>query len=249
MTLGNRKTFRCAANSLALFVLTIAAVCPAIAAEPIGTPAPVAHFGDQTLSSEQPLPPGTSERRGTMFDQRENAVDEQGSSVQSGSVSPEVRFFPAVLETRRYGPVEEPAPQFYAMRNSDQPGFDWSQGLAGPSWYGYGGPYAYGFPGYGYGFGLVGYPYSNYRPWYAYPNQNVYSDRFPWYSPGGIGPNIYQPWYVQRNSLPWYSPYGIGPNIYTPSPQWQNYYPWYSPNGPGPNIYTPQAVEAGGFYW
>ena len=159
-----------------------------------------------------------------------------------------VRIFSAVL-TRRFGPVEEPAPQFFALRNGQEPGFDWSAGLNGWGW-GFGSAFPrFGFASPGFGFGLVGYNRFYYRPWYAYPGPQVWSDRFPWYSPGGVGPNIYQPWYLQRNALPWYSPFGIGPNIYTPNSTWQSYYPWYSPNGPGPNNYTPWWQYGGCLYW
>ena len=140
-------------------------------------------------------------------------------------------IFPAVLETRRFGPVEEPAPQFYSMRNSHEPGFDWGAAQAnswGAGWgWGSGWGWGWGLRSLPYAIGPVGYNRYFNRPWYSYPNNSVWSDRFPWYSPGGAGPNIYQPWYLQRNSLPWYSPYGIGPNIYTPSYQWNSYYPWY----------------------
>ena len=179
-------------------------------------------------------------------------------------------IIPAVL-TRRYGPIEEPAPQFYALKDNDAPGFDWSSGFGGWGPFGWGGwgynlpYYGYGWPGFGfagYRFAYPGFAYSYpayrfsyvgyndyYRPWYTYPSSQIRSDRLPWYSPGGVGPNIYQPWYVQRNSLPWYSPYGIGPNIYTPSYSWRAYYPWYAPYGPGPNIYTPSWQYGGCLYW
>jgi hypothetical protein len=159
-----------------------------------------------------------------------------------------LRVFPAVLETRRYGPIEEPEHEFYAMRNGQEPGFL----ISPPAWGWSGLGYGYGYGGYGvpsYGFGLIGYNRYFYRPWYSYPYQYSWSNHFPWYSPGGAGPNIYQPWYFTRNTLPWYSPYGVGPNIYTPSYSWQSYYSWYAPNGVGPNIYTPSWQYSGCFYW
>jgi hypothetical protein len=188
------------------------------------------------------------------------------SPVWDASPKSQLRIFPAVLETRRFGPVEECEPEFYALRNSAEPGFDmtppgfgWGGGWnGGGGWWPFGYSWGYNWPRFGwslgapfprYGFGLVGYNRYYYRPWYASPSPQVWSTRFPWYSPGGVGPNIYQPWYQSRNALPWYSPYGIGPNIYTPSYSWQSYYPWYSPNGPGPNIYTPPAQYDGCFYW
>jgi hypothetical protein len=177
-------------------------------------------------------------------------------------------IIPAVL-TRRYGPVREPAPQFYALKDNGAPGFDWSSGFGWWPWggwriglpnFGFGLPgfgfagFRFSFPGFansyfpGYRFSFVGYN-DAYRPWYTYPSSQIRGDRLPWYSPGGAGPNIYQPWYTQRNSLPWYSPFGIGPNIYTPSYSWRAYYPWYAPNGPGPNIYTPSWQYGGCLYW
>jgi hypothetical protein len=171
--------------------------------------------------------------------------------IESQDSSGQLRIFPAVLETRRYGPIEEPEHQFYALRNGQEPGFP----ISPPAW-GWGGPgYGYGYYGYGgygipsYAYTLAGYNRYFYRPWYSYPNQYAWSNHFPWYSPGGVGPNIYQPWYFTRNTLPWYSPYGVGPNIYTPTYQWQSYYPWYAPNGPGPNIYTPPWQYGGCLYW
>lgn len=159
-----------------------------------------------------------------------------------------LHIFPAVLETRRYGPVEQPEPEFYTLRNANEPGFDWTGGLTGAGGWGAGLGAGYAYPSYG--FGLVGYNRYYYRPWYTSPAPFVWGNKFPWYAPGGIGPNIYQPWYLWPNRLPWYSPYGAGPNIYTPWYTWQMYYPWYSPNGPGPNIYTPSWKQYGGcFYW
>jgi hypothetical protein len=205
----------------------------ASAAEPIATPEPLPEPAGQP-SVERIL---------------------NNDAIQFAPSSGDLRIFPAVLETRRYGPVEEPAPQFYALRNSQEPGFDWGSAFAnswagGWGWgQGWGWGSGWGFRSLPYAIGPVGYNRYFYRPWYTYPNSSVWSDRFPWYSPGGAGPNIYQPWYLQRNSVPWYSPYGIGPNIYTPSYQWNSYYPWYAPNGPGPNIYTPDYQFGGCLYW
>jgi hypothetical protein len=206
---------------------------------------------------EAPAPSSSSELQG------QQQIDSEFGDSQAWDASPncELRVFPAVLETRRFGPVEEPEPEFYALRNGNEPGFNWA-----PSGFGWGsgwGPFGFGWRGwrgfgFGWGFGapfpryavgFAGYNRYFYRPWYASSSPQVWSSKFPWYSPGGVGPNIYQPWYQSRNALPWYSPLGAGPNIYTPSYSWQSYYPWYSPNGPGPNIYTPSWQYDGCFYW
>jgi hypothetical protein len=207
----------------------------------------------ETIAAPAPLTAGANSADGFVSD------SDWSSSANS------VHIFSAVLETRRYGPVEEPEPEFYALRNLCEPGFDWTPGLLGGgfgNWgfggwgnggWGFGGwrgpALGFGFRFPTYGFGTVGYNRYYYRPWYSYPAPFVWSNKFPWYSPGGIGPNIYQPWYLTRNSVPWYSPIGAGPNIYTPTYSWRANYPWYSPNGPGPNIYTPQWQYGGCLYW
>jgi hypothetical protein len=229
----NRLAFQIVFASAVVFALLIAGSARAV--EPIGTPPPM----DSTPAQSNSL-------------ERQCYDDDTGHGV---------RIYPAVL-TRRFGPVEEPAPQFFALRNSQEPGFDWSAGLNNWGWGGWGwGNWGWGGWGFRFGVpsspfafpgfqvGLVGYNPNFYRPWYSSPNLQVWSDRFPWYSPGGVGPNIYQPWYLQRNALPWYSPFGNGPNIYTPNSAWRMYYPWYSPDGPGPNIYTPSWRTGGALYW
>ncbi len=232
--------------TIAALVVHLSLVSLVHSVEPIELPAPTAdarmHNDTQSSGELAPL---------------------DGSTTWDVSPSGQLRIFPAVLETRRFGPVEESEPEFYALRNSDEPGFNWSPpGFGwGFGWGGWGGwnPFGYSWPGltFGglsapfprYGFGMIGYNRYYSRPWYASPSPQVWSSKFPWYTPGGVGPNIYQPWYQSRNSLPWYSPYGVGPNIYTPSYLWQSYYPWYSPNGPGPNIYTPSWQYDGCLYW
>ena len=219
----------------AIFIFGFAAlVCAMLtnAAEPIELPAPMDSNGMTEMPADQAF-------------SADDLLAGRGSDGQ-------VRIFSAVLETRRFGPVEEPEHQFFALRSGQEPGFPisppawgwpgWGFGWGRISWGGFGVP--------NWGFGLVGYNCYFYRPWYSSPNPYTWSDHLPWYSPGGAGPNIYQPWYVNRNSVPWYSPNGVGPNIYTPWYQWQSNYPWYAPNGPGPNIYTPWWRQYGGcFYW
>jgi hypothetical protein len=207
------------------------------AAEPIELPAPMDSNGVTEMPADQAF-------------SADEWLDGRGYDGQ-------IRIFSAVLETRRFGPVEEPEHQFFALRNGQEPGFPISPPAWGwPGWgfgwgrIGWGGISWGGFGVPNWGFGLVGYNRYFYRPWYSSPNPYTWSDHLPWYAPGGAGPNIYQPWYTNRYSLPWYSPNGIGPNIYTPWYQWQMYYPWYAPNGPGPNIYTPWWRQYGGcFYW
>ncbi len=172
-----------------------------------------------------------------------------------------VRIFPALLtDPRRYGPVEEPAPEFYAERNAEEPGFP-----IAPTWPSFGGWGGWGFGGFGFGGGWrggwsgwgfpaygvspVGYNRYGYRGGYSSPYRATYSTRFPWYTPQGSGPNIYQPWYSWNRQRPWYAPTGAGPNLYTPNYLWQSQYPWFSPDGVGPNIYTPAWRGGGGFYW
>ncbi len=171
--------------------------------------------------------------------------------IEGQDSSGQLRIFPAVLETRALRPHRRTrASVLRAAKRSRTwlSHFATRLGLGRTRlrlrYYGYGG---YGIPSYA--FTLAGYNRYFYRPWYSYPNQYAWSNHYPWYSPGGIGPNIYQPWYFTRNALPWYSPYGVGPNIYTPTYQWQSYYPWYAPNGPGPNIYTPPWQYGGCLYW
>jgi hypothetical protein len=238
-------------------------------AEPLPAPAP--------LSASVPLnanaPATASEAQSDL-----PPLYDPNESHRDPSIVSDPRFFPAIFAQRRYGPVEEPEQEFYTLRNPDAPGFEWNPpgpswgwgfgGWRGWGWGGWGWRGAWpgwgwptggwrGFgwnPGFGYnvpraGFSFAGYNRYAYRPWYASPSQTIYTNRYPWYTPQGAGPNIYQPWYSARNSLPWYSPYGVGPNIYTPTYLWRNYYPWYSPNGPGPNIYTPPAELEGCFVW
>jgi hypothetical protein len=168
------------------------------------------------------------------------------------------RFFPAVFSKRRFGPIEEPEEEFYTLRNEDVPGFEWNPpsfgwGLGWGSGWGLGWNRfnwvgaSWGFPRFGFSF--VGYNRYASRPWYSSPSRPVWSNRYPWYTPGGSGPNIYTPWYTTRANLPWYSPLSDGPNIYTPTSQWRAFYPWYSPIGPGPNIYTPDGEQGGCLYW
>ncbi len=245
--------------ALAVIAILFAIAHRARAAEPIVTP--------QAALSTDVGPAATG-----AIDYADPSLVDNLNDGPAWDISPsgQLRVFPAVLETRRFGPVEEYEPEFYALRNGCEPGFDMTPpalgwgGWGGGGWNRWGGWWPFGFswgsrwPGFGwslgapfprYGFGLVGYNRFFYRPWYSSPSPQVWSTRFPWYSPGGVGPNIYQPWYQSRNALPWYSPFGVGPNIYTPSYLWQSYYPWYSPNGPGPNIYTPPWQYDGCFYW
>jgi hypothetical protein len=229
-SLSTAAIFLLATCAGATLLIAHAACAQSTIAESIETPTPIVQGPDGTLEEQLP------------------------SDVDVNASSGTIHIFPAVLMTRRYGPVEEPAPEFYTLRNAQEPGFDWTPGLAGAGWgwggfgwsgWGWGGGYAHP----GYGFGLVGYNRYYSRPWYTSPAPQVWSNKFPWYSPGGLGPNIYQPWYLWPNRLPWYTPYGIGPNIYQPWYTRQSYYPWYSPYGSGPNIYTPTWQYQGCFYW
>ena len=235
--------------ALAIFALSFFALRSVFAVEPIDTPEPA-------INSEVQNAPQS-------VDQFNAAPQFDESQTYEIAPNGQLRVFPAVLE-RRFGPVEQCEPEFYTLKNSDEPGFAWN-----PPGFGFGGwggwwPFRFSWPGFGAwggfgsslaapfprsGFGLVGYNRYYSRPWYASPSPQVWSSKFPWYSPGGVGPNIYQPWYQSRNALPWYSPLGVGPNIYTPNYLWQSNYPWYSPNGPGPNIYTPSWQYDGCFYW
>src|SRR5215471_19562831 len=93
-------------------VLAIGGAQFAFAAEPIATPEPL------------PEPAGQPSV--------ERIIHNGATQYPS---SGELHIFPAVLETRRFGPVEEPAPQFYSLRNSHEPGFDWGSAF-GNSWAG-----------------------------------------------------------------------------------------------------------------
>ena len=58
--------------------------------------------------------------------------------IEGQDSSGQLRIFPAVLETRRYGPIEEPEHQFYALRNGQEPGYPISPpawGWAGPGYW------------------------------------------------------------------------------------------------------------------
>jgi hypothetical protein len=250
-------------RTLGVFATIAAAVFlihSARSAESLPAPAPSSSPASATSAEAQSeLPP--------MYDPNESQRDP--------SIVSDPRFFPAIFAQRRYGPVEEPEQEFYTERNPNVPGYEWNPpgpgfgypygwgwGGWGSGWGGWGGGwrgfgwgprfgpgFGFGFPRVAFGFGFAGYNRYAYRPWYTSPSRTIYTNRYPWYTPNGAGPNIYQPWYSSRNSLPWYSPYGVGPNIYTPTYLWRNYYPWFSPNGAGPNIYTPPEELEGCFVW
>ena len=141
--------------ALAIFALSFFALRSVFAVEPIDTPEPA-------INSEVQNAPQS-------VDQFNAAPQFDESQTYEIAPNGQLRVFPAVLE-RRFGPVEQCEPEFYTLKNSDEPGFAWN-----PPGFGFGGwggwwPFRFSWPGFVLGVALA-------AAWPTFPTFRIRTSR------------------------------------------------------------------------